>query len=125
MARYHADVYLPKLPAATFTLFYSYHAKEAALDDGYANLQPFLPRTIETQKVRMVEVDTHVNAKGREIVDKLLVRFSIGNGLDLCMVLLAQPNGAWLVKTVYANRSDDTHRTLRNRSDFETGPRKA
>lgn len=115
---------MPKLPALTLTLNYGPHARRAAADDQYTDLTRYLPETIELGAVQVIELDTFENIAGKEVVEKLLVRFSIGDGLDLCLVILRNPHD-WFVKTVWANLTSDTHRTLRNREQFAKAPRKA
>ena len=124
MARYHKDVFLPPIRRRVIALEYSGHALEAAREDRYANLTKWLPLSVDTEQVLIVEMDTEVNPEGKEEVTKLLLRGTIDYGLDLCVVIVPKSGNTWTVKIVWANESRDGHRTLKNREAFEKGPRK-
>ena len=120
--RYHEKVWMPKLPPIDLALVYGNHALTTALD---RNLADALPKVVNLGAVRIVELDTFTNAKGKEVIEKVLVRVDLGDGWDLCMPVMQRPGQPWLVKTVWANRTDDNHATLQDAWQFEKRPKKA
>lgn len=104
---YHYQLGLPKvqLPQGVALLEYTGHAKRAANDDRYGVIT--LPVALDTSAAKVIEVEVDGNA-----VTKVLYRVSYDHKHDLCLAVIPRRYGAWLVKTVWLNRKDDTHRTL-------------
>ena len=102
---YHKDLGFPskmRFPKGMVTLEYSRHALKAALDDRYGRFS--LPRSINIDSCEVIEAET-VNGA----LNKLVVRFSIDNERDICIVFMPRTK---LVKTVWINVKGDTHKTL-------------
>lgn len=107
MSLYHTDKGIPeailsKLPTQKFQVRYSYHAQEARMTDRYG-VAPEL-KVIDPQACSIIEVET---IEGR--IEKVVYRTSATTDLDICLAVLI--NKA-LVKTVWMNRKNDTHKTL-------------
>ena len=101
---YHFEVYMPeafKRPVFEGELFYSAHAKRAALDDRYGAI--VLPRYFNAEVATLIEVETE---KGVPV--KQLWRQPLDEKHDL--VLAIQRDG--LVRTVWINVRNDAHTTL-------------
>lgn len=117
---FHRDVYLPpcvRLPAAPVALAVSAHAAAAAHADRYGDLSAYLPAAVVPAEWTPVEVETDA----RLAPTKVLYRRTVKAGLDLCLVVLLTAPGSGLVKTVWANRTADAHRTL-DRSRYANPP---
>lgn len=109
MALYHRDIGFPdrlSLPKHRLQLRYSTHARKAAQDDRYGPITN-LPTSLPVLRSSIVEAE--VDQQG---TSKLVVRVPYSEGLDLVLVIIPDGAGA-LVKTVWLNRSDDAHHTLR------------
>jgi len=107
MSLYHTNKGIPeailrKLPTQKFQVCYSYHAQEARLTDRYGEAPEM--KVIDPQACKVIEVET---IEGR--IEKVVYRTSATNDLDICLAVLI--NKA-LVKTVWMNRKNDTHKTL-------------
>ena len=102
---YHRDIGIPATlarPMAGLTLCYSGHALAEAAKDG-------LPRGYLPAAVPAVFDLIEVEALGGQAV-KWVIRFGLADFSGWDIVLAVQYDG--LVRTVWFNRSDDTHRTL-------------
>lgn len=107
MDLYHADIRLPDgfhLPNRVVELFWTRHAKGAALDDRYGRI-PEIP-LINLGQVDVIEV----GLEGRR-VRKVVVRTNLDDYRDIVLVLVPGPN-KWTIKTVWANLVNDDHKTL-------------
>lgn len=104
MALYHKDIFLPlSLPAGTMTLTYTTHAKEAAVSD-WNGVVP-MPAEINLSDFILIEAEIENGLK------KILIRGHMDNKTDMCFVIIPNGNGG-TVKTVWANRKSDKHKTL-------------
>lgn len=114
---FHKDVFAPaalfRSPGA-IRVKYTRHARESAEDDRYGNLSAHLKDWVDMDEAEIVEVEV----RDREIT-KRVVRVHADEKLDLVMVI--QADG--LVRTVWGNLHDDTHKTL-DRSKFVHNPAK-
>lgn len=106
---YHYKIGLPKLRLrGVLKLKYSAHAKRAACNDRYGYIQ--LPTAIDVANELLIEVEVLNNA-----VAKLVFRLQYSNQYDLCIVV--NPDG--LVRTVWLNSKNDTHKTLDTKKYFK------
>ena len=71
-----------------------------------------LPSELNPVECKIVEVETD---KNNNIV-KIVYRKQLNQKLDLCLVVMVQQS---LVKTIWLNEANDTHRTL-DRSKYAT-----
>lgn len=110
MKTFHRDLGFPdwlSFPTGmTVALAYSDHALRAAEDDRYGRIR--LPKGLDLSRAIVVEATVEENPRR---VTKLLYRLPGGHGMDLVLVVCPQ-RGAWFVKTVWLNASDDQHQTL-------------
>lgn len=110
MDLYHADIRLPRgfrLPNRTVSLRWTRHATDACNNDRYSILPQVI--ALDLNQCRIIEV----GVEGKRI-RKIVVRTDLDDDLDMVFVLIPGPE--WTVKTVWANRKNDSHRTLdRNR----------
>ena len=102
---YHKEVYWPAplnrlLPSGKMELRYSNHAREQCRDK-YTDIPILKSIDISTGTVVECEIIGHK-------LTKFLWRTRLTDTLDVCMII--QPDG--FVRTVWANRSNDRHRTL-------------
>ena len=107
MELYHRDIGLPPgftLPNRVVNLHWTRHAERARLDDRYGNI-PHVP-VLDLGQCNVIEV----GLTGRK-VEKVVVRTPFDDYYDLVFVLIPQ-SGAWIVKTVWYNQANDTHKTL-------------
>lgn len=102
MALYHADVGFPRVALWTgpVTLKYSAHARAEAADK-YADLS--LPEYLDVTNLTPFEIEVEAGK-----VTKACYRARYSDALDLTLVIAV----GGFVKTVWANRRNDTHRTL-------------
>jgi len=109
---YHSDVYMPKLKVSSknIRLSYTQHAIFASQSDRYNTIR--LPEVINLSQGKIIELEV-VNSKPH----KLVVRLPYDAHCDICIVMLVAER---IVKTVWLNRSNDTHRTL-DRSKYIQG----
>lgn len=103
---YHSDVFLP-VPESAFKfgmvpLTYSRHAKFAALDDRYGQIN--LPPVLNTDKAKLVEIEVKT---GRIV--KIVYRAEYSSEFDIVFAIAV---GGY-VKTVWLNMRADTHQSLR------------
>ena len=113
MALYHRELGFPRdvdVPSAPFELTYGWHARRAADDDRFGPVGQ-LPDYLNPASAWLIELEVRDG-----IAFKAVYRLPVwaedahGNGLDLCLAVLLH-NG--FVKTVWQNRTDDDHRSLR------------
>lgn len=111
--KYHTDIYMPeeakRLEFATM-LRYSQHAKNAAKDDRYGQID--LPKVFDSRKATLIEA---VVESGKVV--KALYRMDYDTLHDLCLVIATAHDR---VLTVWLNRKDDEHHTL-DRSQYARG----
>lgn len=103
---YHRDVFAPQSlfrSPGVISLKYSQHARNAAQDDRYRDLTPYLSRYIDLDECEIVEVET-VNGR----ITKRVVRCPIDKELTLVLVIGADG----YVRTVWGNLNSDKHATL-------------
>ena len=104
---YHTEIGFPsniELPKGIFNLTYSNHAKRASSNDRYGQMS--LPTTLDIEEAQLIEIEVENN----EVI-KGVYRTKYDDTLDLIIVLIPQKS---FVKTVWFNRSDDTHSTLQH-----------
>jgi hypothetical protein len=89
----------------TLALLYSRHALSAAMEDQYG--VPSLPKTLTIRANQVIELETEA---GR--VKKLVIRIPYDSNRDLVLVVIPETFDA-RVKTVWFNKTNDQHRTLR------------
>jgi len=102
---YHTELGFPKdivLPSGVFNLSYSYHAKNASYDDRYGQMS--LPNTLNVDNAKLIEIEVEDNQ-----VVKGVYRTNYSDDLDLIVVMIPQTS---FVKTVWFNKTTDTHKTL-------------
>lgn len=94
-------------------VLYGPHARVAARTDRYGDLTRYLPRQLSLKAVQVVEASV-VDDR----ISKLVVRYQVDFQLGLDLVLVIAPckfdRRTLFVRTVWANESDDHHRTLRD-----------
>ncbi len=103
---YHPDVFLPEwftMPTERVELKYTKHALYACNNDRYGAIPVF--KSLPLSQFRLVEMEA-----AHQEVNKIVVRGRLRAGMDCVFVLI--PGGKYLVKTVWLNKSDDTHKTL-------------
>lgn len=108
---YHKEVFAPQRlfhSPGVLKLRYSVHAQNAAKNDRYGDLTPYLMQELNFDDVELVEVEVIDGA-----IVKRVVRTAITSTLSL--VLVVQSDG--LVRTVWGNLNKDKHNTLRT-ADF-------
>lgn len=104
---FHRDIYFPaqlKCPQGKFVLKYGSHAKQRAA----LNAIP-IPTILDTAQAVVIEAELVHNK-----VVKILYRLAYDSMRD---ILLAVDVEHWFIKTIWANRKNDTHKTL-NRSAY-------
>ena len=102
---YHSELGFPtniELPKGIFNLNYSHHAQTASYDDRYGQMS--LPTTLDVNDAQLIEIEVEDN----EVV-KGVYRTSYNTDLDLIIVMIPQRS---FVKTVWFNKTTDTHKTL-------------
>jgi hypothetical protein len=115
MKMYHRDVFMPrgirkqftqlKCDASTVHYFeYSQHAKNAAQNDRFGQIELTSRLTLDTMELIEVEHD------GNKIV-KVVIR-EVGQEKNRVWAIIPTGRGKWLVKTVWINLANDKHRTL-------------
>lgn len=109
MTLYHVDKRLPDgfrwVPSGTRMLAWSRHADNARHDDQYGIIPK--TRSLDLTGTRIIEVETDDDGK----VCKVVFRKYFAKGLDVVYVCI--PGRVWFVKTVWFNRSNDNHKTLK------------
>jgi hypothetical protein len=110
---FNEAVFMPRLrmPNREMPLRYGRHALEAAQNDRYGNLTQHLPETVNPTLCQVVEAEL----TGTKLT-KLVLRKTLGNGLDLVLVLTPQDG---FVRTVWGQQTNDAHGTL-NRNRYAT-----
>lgn len=106
ITKYHIDIYMPKTAlelSFAALLRYTWHARQASKDDRYGQID--LPAVFDTRNASLIEA----KYKGKQLW-RTLWRQPYRDGLDLNMVL--EPDTGKVI-TVWLNRSDDQHSTLR------------
>lgn len=114
-ALYHAEIGFPygfKAPVGTYKLEWTNHADKARRDDRYGYIEMF--DSINTNEFDVIELE--VNSAGRPT--KIVLRGELDNQFDVTFVLIPRV-GTWLVKTVWLNYWNDTHKTL-NKTKYTT-----
>jgi hypothetical protein len=111
--KYNQQVYMPKLnwKDVDYQIRYTNHAQTEAAADGIASSE--LPKHINFSKVEIVEMEV---ANGKPF--KVLTRQPLDWEYDIVHVILLNE---LLVKTIWLNKRSDTHKTLKNRSEFVKG----
>ncbi len=115
---YHKDVYAPEVifrSPGVLRLRYSRHAREAAIDDRYEDLTPYLRDYRDFDDAEIVEVEM---TEGQ--ISKRVVRFQVSDTLVLVMAVSSDG----FVRTVWGNRVTDRHATL-DRRKYVQPPRAA
>ena len=110
---YHKDIYIPEnikeqLPDKPIKLVYSRHAEDARHNDRYGEVTKL--SWLNPAEAEVIEVEVI----GGKII-KVVYRLKMDDTLDQCVVVNV-PEG--LVRTVWANRRNDNHKTL-NKSKYE------
>jgi len=118
---YHPEVYWPETLTGAVAaigrvlrLTYSRHALEASVSDRVLR-NIVLPDYIKVSDCEVVEAETDDSGK----LSKVVLRTEYRQDSRYHLVLVVIP-GRNLVKTVWANRANDTHRSL-NRSRYFRG----
>lgn len=106
MALYHVQKGIPEsvvknLPARVSELRYSFHAQQARFNDRYGQLPEVHEIAADAQ---IIEVEAY-----NDQPVKAVYRQSYNEKIDICIVVLLDSK---LVKTVWANEKNDTHRTI-------------
>ena len=116
MALYHKDVFLPRrikscVPVGSKRLVWTDHAKRAT-NDRYGQIT--IIEWLDFGKCEIIEVEHYSTG-----IAKLVLRAPdlTSKGKDVIFVVLPR-DGAFVVKSVWINLADDTHKTL-NRSMYE------
>lgn len=114
--KYNKAVYMPTVTFRDIETVLRYwpHALEQAEQDRYGVIE--LPDTINLSRVELVEMEV-VNNK----IYKVVVRSHYNTQLDLVHVILLETMS---VKTVWLNRKNDRHHTLRNAHEFVQKPKR-
>lgn len=108
MKLYHADIRLPEgfvLPARTIKLEWTRHALRALTTDRYGLIPKFDHVDLTTKSV------VEVGLEGR-LVRKVVIRGDLDGVHDIVYVLIPQGLNPWVVKTVWINERNDSHKTL-------------
>lgn len=95
-------------------LRYTGHSQEAARQDRYGDLAPYLPAALQLDDARVKPVEVEMDERGA--TTKLVVRLSteLRHGtdtVDAVLVLVRSPQP--VVKTVWGNLASDNHATLK------------
>lgn len=104
---FHTDLGFPvkfQAPTGTYKLEWSNHANKARYDDRYGFIETF--DTITTKDYTVIEL---LVEDGK--IAKIVLRGELDNDFDITYVLIPR-KGSWLVKTVWLNYWNDTHKTL-------------
>lgn len=103
---YHYEIGFPKvnLPDGVFKLRYSGHARKEARKE---TLELGLPNRLDTQEATLIEIETD-----NGVVIKGVYRQKYLGKKDL-IIVVSMVEYPWVVKTVWMNRCDDKHSTLR------------
>lgn len=119
---FHKDVFAPDFLFQTrdiLRLRYGPHALDAAENDRYGDLRPHLPRMLDLGDPDLSIVEVEVLRKGDNAsISKRVVRYPVSNKLTLVLVVTADG----FVRTVWGNRTDDNHKTLK-RSLYVQSPK--
>lgn len=106
---FHSELGFPSTfrpPTGVRPLQYSHHAKQAATDDRYGNIE--LPSNLNLDEMKLIEVGVENGS-----VSKFLYRGKMDDTRDICIVVIPKPRGEkWFVKTVWINENNDKHRSL-------------
>lgn len=104
---YHYEIGFPQGfsgNVGTIRLKYTRHALEESKRDRYGNMR--LPSKLDTSRCTAVELEV----RNRQVL-KIVYRIKCTGGVD--MVLVCSPDGSeFRVRTVWLNKTDDTHKTL-------------
>lgn len=106
---YCSDVFVPDwfvAPTERVALRWGKHALLAGMNDRYGVIPVF--QSLPLSNFKVVEFA----AVGREVT-KIVVRGHYNDDLDVVFVLIPGREGAHFVKTVWFNKRNDTHKTLR------------
>ena len=109
MTLWHSEIKLPAgftAPTGTVALEYSAHAIAACKNDRYGRIRQF--GRISLNRFRVVEVETDAAGK----VTKYVLRGTYENGNDVVLAVNPRNGRPWFVRTVWLNRSTDSHGTL-------------
>lgn len=111
MALYHRNIGWPgdvRWPEGRYRLVYTRHARTEAAVDKYRPIQ--LPPTIELYGIGRI-VEAEIREDGT--VTKLVARVPYDVWHDLALVLVpGKEYNVFVVKTVWLNERNDTHRSL-------------
>lgn len=110
MTLWHTEIRLPDqyvAPEGKVALTYSAHAIAECTKDRNGTIRQF--KCLTFKRFRTVEVETD---GGSGPVTKILVRGQYDERNDIVMALVPQVDGTYFVKTVWLNRTTDTHKTL-------------
>lgn len=102
---YHFEIGFPRnlnVRFGTLRLRYSHHARQAALNDRYGDID--LPEALNTNTAKVIEVEVIGDR-----VEKVLYRVSYNDDFDLLVAVMPRDS---FVKTVWLNRRNDGHKTL-------------
>jgi hypothetical protein len=108
---YHSKVFMPqrvldKVPTGITTLSYGLHAVEQARAK-YGISCERLPVSIHITQANIVEVELD----GDDFA-KVVIRIAFSQVDDICLPLILKGD-KWFVKTVWLNRNNDKHTTLK------------
>jgi hypothetical protein len=112
---YYHRTGLPDLvyPQQTFNLIYSRHALERAEQRNKfgINLARHLPKSLDTTKAQVIEVETKKELFDEKIY-KILYRIHFNNKYDLVMAVVVDEGDDATVKSVWLNDKRDYHESL-------------
>lgn len=124
---FHRDLGFPKgfaanPPTGKKNLEWSYHAEGSRLDDRYGEI----PRIdhFNPENWSLIELGVEDQGNGRSRISKLVYRAELDDDFDMCIVVIPRGKNAkgqpspWLVKTVWLNEANDSHKTL-NRTKYK------
>lgn len=113
MTLYHKDIYMPKfLRNISFTEIkidcISYHAYgEYIKEVDKFNIKFLIPATVEVNSNNIIEAEIFDG-----VVEKLVIRNYLTDLLDLVLVICKNNHKGVVLKTLWINKNDDTHKTL-------------
>lgn len=109
MGLYHRDLGLPKgldVMTGKVRLEWTRHAEHARVNDRYGDVTKWGVLDLDMCDVIEVEADPKTMQ-----VSKFVLRTGHGPDYDVVYVVIPRP-AAWVVKTVWLNDVNDTHKTL-------------
>lgn len=120
MKLYHRDVYFPDIlknfPTTKLKIdYFSPHSlEEHTKEENKFGVRFLIPSEVEIASNNIIEVAL----EGNEVM-KLVIRNTLTDELDLVLVICKDKRKGVVLKTLWLNKKEDTHKTL-DKSVYET-----